>query len=123
MMIFINTAYKEDILPKEYAEGFLKLLNPVAPHITEELWSLLGHTASIAYETWPTFDESKTISDEINLPIQINGKLKANIQIVVDESEESIKEKVHSAIENKLDGKNIVKEIYVKNRIYNIVTK
>ena len=123
MMIFVNSVNKEDVFPKEYAEGFLQLLNPVAPHITEELWSLLGHTTSIAYETWPTFDESKTISDEINLPIQINGKLKANIQIVVDESEESIKEKVHSAIENKLDGKTIVKEIYVKNRIYNIVTK
>ena len=123
MMIFINSVNKEDVFPKEYAEGFLQLLNPVAPHITEELWSLLGHTTSIAYEPWPTFDESKTISDEINLPIQINGKLKANIQIVVDESEESIKEKVHSAIENKLEGKTIVKEIYVKNRIYNIVTK
>ena len=65
-------------------------------------------------------EENKRYRPKINLPIQINGKLKANIQIALDESEESIKEKVHSAIENKLDGKNIVKEIYVKNRIYNI---
>lgn len=57
MMIFINSAYKEDILPKEYAEGFLKLLNPIAPHITEELWNMLGHTESIAYEQWPIYDE------------------------------------------------------------------
>jgi len=123
MMIFINSANKENIIPKEYAEGFIKLLNPIAPHITEEIWSLLGHSKSIAYEPWPTFDESKTISDEINLPIQINGKLKANIQITLDEPEESVKEKVHDALQSRLDGKTIIKEIYVKNKIYNVVIK
>ena len=123
MMIFINSVNKEDIFPKEYAEGFLKLLNPVAPHITEELWNVLGHNNTISYEEWPKFDESKTINDEINLPIQVNGKLRANITITVDEDESSIKEKVHKAIESKLEGKTIVKEIYVKNRIYNVVVK
>ena len=123
MMIFINSVSKEDIFPSEYAEGFLKLLNPVAPHITEELWSLLGHTNTISYEPWPEYDESKTVNDKINLPIQINGKLKANIMIIVDEDESIIKEKVHKAIENKLERKTIVKEIYVKNRIYNVVVK
>ena len=123
MMIFINNVNKEEIFPLEYAEGFLKLLNPIAPHITEELWSILGHDNTIAYEKWPTYDESKTIDDEITLPIQFNGKLKATIQIPLDEDESVIKQKVHEAIDSKLDGKTIVKEIYVKNKIYNIVVK
>ena len=123
MMIFINPVNKENVFPKEYAEGFLKLLNPVAPHITEELWNILGHNDSITYEKWPEYDEEKTFSDEITLPIQFNGKLKATITISVDEDEASIKEKVHSTIDSKLDGKSIIKEIYVKNKIYNIVVK
>lgn len=124
MMIFINAVNKEDIFPTEYAEGFLKLLNPIAPHITEELWNLsLNHSGTISYEKWPTFDKEKTINNEITLPIQFNGKLKATIQISLDEDENSIKKKVHDAIESKLDGKTIIKEIYVKNKIYNIVVK
>ena len=123
MMIFINQAYKENVLPEKYAEGFLQLLNPVAPHITEELWNKLGHNESIAYEPWPTYDEEKTKSNNINLPIQINGKLRATIDIPVDEDESKIKELAHEAVKEKLEGKTIVKEIYVKNRIYNIVVK
>ena len=123
MMIFINTVNKEEVLPLEYAEGFLKLLNPVAPHITEELWNKLGHTNSIAYESWPKFDEAKTIEDTIEIPVQVNGKLKTTISISLNEDESSVKEKVHNALTDKLDGKSIVKEIYVKNKIYNVVVK
>ncbi|MCI8444581.1 MAG: leucine--tRNA ligase [Clostridia bacterium] len=123
MMIFVNHVNKESIFPKEYAEGFLKLLNPVAPHITEELWNILGHIDTISYEKWPEYDETKTMEDTITLPIQFNGKLKATISIHLDEEESSIKEKVHIAIGSKLEGKTIVKEIYVKNKIYNIVLK
>ena len=124
MMIFINTINKEDVFPSFYAKEFLKLLNPVAPHITEELWSrVFNNENSIAYEKWPEYDESKTVSDEITLPIQFNGKLKATIMIEKDEDESLVKEKVHNAVSDKLQGKNIAKEIYVKNKIYNIVIK
>ena len=124
MMIFINAVNKENIFPLEYAEGFLKLLNPIAPHITEELWNtVLKHNNTIAYEQWPKYDDSKTINDEITLPIQFNGKLKSTIKITLNEDESSVKEKVHNAILDKLEGKTITKEIYVKNKIYNIVIK
>ena len=125
MMIFVNAAYKEDVLPLEYAEGFLKLLNPVAPHITEELWNILGHNDTISYQAWPTFDESKLVEDTIEIPVQINGKLKATVSIPVDSGEEEVKPVVHgnNTICELLDGKTVIKEIYVKNKIYNIVVK
>ena len=125
MMIFINSASKEEILPKEYAEGFVKLLSPVAPHIAEELWNRLGHTNTITYEAWPTFDESKLVEDSIEIPVQINGKVKATIQISKDAIENEVKAIVHenSNIQNQLKDKTIVKEIYISNKIYNIVIK
>ena len=123
MMIFINTVYKTDTFPKEYAEGFLQLLNPVAPHITEELWEFLGHTDSISNSNWPTFDESKTTEEEFNLPIQVNGKLRATARIPLNLEESKIKELAHENVKNYIDGKEIIKEIYVKNKIYNIVVK
>ena len=125
MMIFINAVYKEETLPIEYAEGFLKLLNPVAPHITEELWNRLTHNKTIAYEKWPEYDESKITENEIEIPVQINGKVKETITIPVDLEEGKVKEIVHENgnIANLTKGKTIVKEIYVKNKIYNIVIK
>ena len=123
-MTLVNDFYKEKTINKAEFKTFLQLLNPFAPHMTEELWqTVLGGTKMLAYMKWPTYDEEKTIADEITLPIQFNGKLKATITISLDEAEESVKEKVHKAVQDKLENKTIVKEIYVKNKIYNIVVK
>ena len=125
MMIFVNNCMKENVVPKNYAEGFLKLLNPVAPHITEELWNRLGHSNTISYESWPTYDEAKIQDDTIELPIQFNGKLRATIKIAKDLPKEEVKKsvKANERVKSLLEGKNIVKEIYVPNKIYNIVVK
>ena len=123
-MTLVNDFYKEKAINKAEFKTFLQLLNPFAPHMTEELWqTVLDGTEMLAYMEWPTYDEEKTIADEITLPIQFNGKLKATIMISLDEAEESVKEKVHEAVRDKLEDKTIVKEIYVKNKIYNIVVK
>ena len=125
MMIFVNNAMKEAVLPLEYAEGFLKLLNPVAPHITEELWNKLGHTESIAYEKWPEYDKEKVADDTFELPVQFNGKLKTTIKVKKDLSKDEIEKIVHDdeKIKILLVDKTIIKEIYVPNKIYNIVVK
>ena len=123
-MTLVNDFYKEKSINKADFKTFLQLLNPFAPHITEELWqTVLSGKEMLAYMEWPKYDEAKTIADEITLPIQFNGKLKATITISLDEDETSVKEKVHNAVSDKLKDKNIVKEIYVKNKIYNIVVK
>ena len=107
MMIFINAVYKEEIFPKEYALGFVKLLNPIAPHITEELWEILGHHDTIAFA------------------VQVNGKVRATIKITENDSEEQIKEKALSAenVINHTKNRTIVKIIVIKDRIVNIVVK
>lgn len=123
MMIFINEAYKAEYLPREYAEGFIKLLNPVAPHITEEIWEILGHDNTISYEPWPTYDEEKLKADLVEIAIQVNGKLRDRINIKVDATEEEVKQQVLSQerVQRHLEGKEIKKFIYVKGKIVNIV--
>lgn len=82
LMVFINEAYKATELPKEYMEGFVKLLSPVAPHLAEELWEKLGHSGTIAYEAWPVYDETKLVDDEVEIVVQLNGKVKAKLQVM-----------------------------------------
>ena len=122
-MTMVNEFYKLKRVNKAEFKTFLTLLNPFAPHITEELNKLLGFEQDVSSYKWPEYDEAKTIDDEIEIPVQVNGKLKATIKIALDEEETSVKEKVHTAISELVEGKTIVKEIYVKNKIYNIVLK
>jgi leucyl-tRNA synthetase len=126
MMIFINTVNKEDIFPKEYAEGFIKLLNPLCPHITEEIWhEKFNHSDTIAYETWPSYDESKISESEKVIAVQVNGKVRATIKINIDDSEDIIKEKAlkEDNVKKHIDGKEIVKIIVIQGKIVNIVVK
>ncbi len=124
-MTMVNEFYRLKRINKAEFKTFLQLLNPFAPHMTEELYELMGNSTPISSTTWPTYDESKTIDDEIEIPIQVNGKVKATVAISLDAEESTVKEKVHAleSIQNATAGKNIVKEIYVKNKIYNIVVK
>ena len=125
MMIFVNAVYKQGTCPRAYAEGFVKMLSCICPHIGEELWSILGHNDTIAYESWPVFDEAKTIDDSIEMPVQINGKVRSVVAVPNGADKDTIialvkaDEKVAQAI----DGKTIVKEIVVPGKIINIVVK
>ena len=123
MMIFMNAAVKAEKCPVEYAEGFVKMFSCICPHVGEEIWQLLGHEDTIAFETWPTYDESKLVENTVTIGIQVNGKLKGTVELAVDETNESALAKAKEAIKDKLDGLNIVKEIYVPGKIINIVAK
>ena len=126
LMVFVNAVYKDKNFPRKYAEGFIKLLNPIAPHITEELWNkVLGHDNTIAYEPWPTYDASKLVQTEFNIAVQVNGKLRGTITVDVNDSEEVIKQKalLNENVKKHVEGKEIVKIIVIKNKIVNIVVK
>ena len=101
------------------------MISCISPHIGEEIWEKMGHTDTIAFESWPTYDESKIAEDTVEIAVQINGKVKATLAVGADEEEASVKEKAHAipAIAGLMEGKNVVKEIYVKGRILNIVVK
>ena len=125
MMIFVNAIYKADSCPKEFAEGFIKVLSPIAPHICEEIWEKFGHGETIAFESWPTYDEAKCVDDEVEIAVQINGKVREKLVVSADaEADEAIAaakslEKIAEAI----NGMTVVKELYVKGRLVNIVVK
>ena len=123
LMIFVNAVNKAKVLPLEYASGFVQLLAPFAPHIAEELWVKLGNEAGISYVAWPTFDESKLIESEVEIVVQINGKLKAKIKIAKDLSREELEKIGRESVAEALEGKNVVKVIAVPNKLVNIVVK
>ena len=122
-MTMVNEFYKLKRINKAELKTFITLLNPFAPHITEELNKIAGFEEDISTYEWPSFDDSKTIDDTVTIAIQFNGKLKGTIDVQKDSEEDIVKEKVHREIDSKLDGKQVIKEIYVKNKIYNIVVK
>ncbi|WNF36132.1 leucine--tRNA ligase [Bacillaceae bacterium IKA-2] len=123
LMVYINEGYKQKQLPKEQVEGFVKLLAPIVPHLAEELWEKLGFTGTIAYQMWPTFDETKLVEAEVLVVVQVNGKLRAKIVIPKDSSREEMEQfaKETDKIIADLTGKTIRKVIVVPNKLVNFV--
>ena len=126
MMIFINAVYKEDIFPMEYAIGLVKLLNPIVPHITEEIWQIVfNKEESIAYESWPIYDEDKIVDETFTMIVQVNGKVRGKIEVASETTEDEMK-KLALEIDNVKtfsEGKEIVKVIVVPKKLVNIVVK
>ncbi|MDM5334816.1 leucine--tRNA ligase [Ureibacillus composti] len=125
MMVFINDCYKAESFPMEYAEGFVKLLAPIAPHVAEELWAILGHTNTITYEQWPAYDEAKLVDDEVEVVVQVNGKVRSKVKVAKDASKEQLEEvaQADEKVKEFTDGKTIVKVIAVPGKLVNIVVK
>ncbi|BFH12713.1 leucine--tRNA ligase [Paenibacillus dendritiformis] len=123
LMIFINDAYKAETLPRQAMENFVQLLSPLAPHIAEELWQRLGHNGTITYVPWPTYDEALTVDAEVEIVIQVNGKIADRIRIAADADEAAMQEKAMSLpnVQDAIAGKTVRKVIAVKGRLVNIV--
>lgn len=125
LMVFVNDCYKADSLPLEYMEGFVKLLAPLVPHIAEELWTKLGHVGSIAYVKWPEYDESKLVESEVEIVVQINGKVRQHLTVAKDITKEDLEKQAlaDSHIAELLAGKNVIKVIAIPGKLVNIVVK
>ncbi|WP_062233665.1 leucine--tRNA ligase [Fictibacillus sp. FJAT-27399] len=123
LMVFVNEANKQNVLPKYAAEGFVKLLSPIAPHIAEELWEKLGHSGSIAYESWPVWDEAKLVEKEVEIVVQINGKVKAKLSVPADITREDMEQAAmdSDAVRSSIEGKTVRKVIAVPGKLVNIV--
>lgn len=123
MMVFVNEGYKVERISKEFIEGFIKLLYPIAPHLGEELWERLGNEDTITYEEWPTYDESKLIEDEVEVVIQVMGKVRSKINVAKDISKEELEEAAlaNEKIQPWLEGKTVRKVIVVPGKLVNIV--
>ncbi|RAS76473.1 leucine--tRNA ligase [Priestia endophytica] len=123
LMVFINECYKTDVLPKEYMQGFLKLIAPITPHIAEELWSKLGGSGTVSYEAWPAYDESKLVDDEIEIVVQINGKVRAKLKVPAETTREGLQDLAmeDSKVQEQIEGKTVRKVIAVPGKLVNIV--
>ena len=123
MMIFVNAVYKNESCPKAYAEGLIKMLSCISPHISEEIWSIMGHNDTIAFEQWPVYDEELCKEDTIEIVVQVNGKVRGTVEIAVDADKDTALAAAKEAVADKIEGKTIVKEIYVPGKIINIVVR
>jgi len=125
LMVFSNHLRALDEVPRVALEVFLKLLNPFSPHIAEEMWHLLGEKNELAYTEWPEYDEKLLVKDLVKLAVQVNGKVRAQIEVEVDSDKDSILKLAHDqkSVQQHTEGKTIIKEIVVPNRIVNIVVK
>ncbi|KRL86720.1 leucyl-tRNA synthetase [Lacticaseibacillus pantheris DSM 15945 = JCM 12539 = NBRC 106106] len=123
MMVFINDANKVDDLPYEYVEGFVKMLAPVAPHLMEEIWRILGHDDTITYAAWPTYDESALVADTVTVAVQVNGKLRGQLEAVKDADQDQLQQDalVIENVQKFIADKTVRKVIVVPNKIVNIV--
>lgn len=125
MMIFVNEVYKVGKCPKEYAEGLIKMLSCITPHMGEEIWSIFGHSDTIAFEKWPEYDEAELVEDTVEVIVQVNGKLRAKLNVPVDADKDDViaQALADEKVKEFTDGKNIIKQIYVPNKLVNIVAK
>ncbi len=123
MMIFINEAYKVDTIPTAYVKGFINLLSPIAPHMAEEIWQALGEEDSIAYAPWPTYDASKLVDDTVEVVVQVNGKVRAKLEVAKDISKEELETVAleNERVKESIEGLTIRKVIAVPGRLVNIV--
>ena len=123
MMIFINECYKADTLYKPYMEGFVQMFACYAPHLGEELWQFLGHENTLTFEAWPTYDESKLVKNQVEMVVQVNGKVRGKFMANIDEDKKIVEEMALAlpSVQAQMEGKTVRKLIIVPNRIVNIV--
>ncbi len=122
-MVFVNEAYKVDDLPVEYMEGFVKMISPIMPHVAEELWSKFNESETIAYQKWPTYDPAQLIEDEVEVVVQINGKVKGHLTVAKDAAKDVLETQAlaDEHVKDNLVDKTVRKVIVVPNKIVNIV--
>ena len=125
LMVFVNEAYKADDLPAEYMQGFIKMISPVMPHVAEELWSQFGISDTIAYQPWPKYDPAALVENEVEMILQVNGKVRAKIKMAKDTPKEEAEKQAlaNNHVQKFTAGKDIKKVIVVPNKIVNIVAK
>ena len=125
LMVFVNDCYKAEYIPRKYALGFIQLLAPFAPHLAEEMWEIYGNTESISYVPWPSFDESKLVSDTVEIVVQLMGKVKAKLDVKKDLTPAELEQIVlaNEEVKELIEGKQVMKVIVVPGRLVNIVAK